>query len=264
MEAVNMTDIKEYNKYGMFIESSLALKTSPLAIKMLKTEDEIPGEALRPKRDRGYHFAQCQAFSLSRYQDKTVAMLKEDNWCWGPLFAYGLVKPETGEKFPELRNDLKIIPMIEYGKYIGIVSSPLKACTFEPDIIMIYSDAAQLRHILHVLSFIGEGTVNSPIYPVASCALSVVPAIKGQSCMTLPDPGEVGRAFAKDDEIIYSMPAGKISRLVSQLKSFDDMKWGHKHGAFIELRSDFSRPDFYRNLFRECGLYADDKLKWPE
>ena len=122
-----MVDVNEYNEYGEYIESSLALKTSPLAIKMLKTEDEIPEDALRPKRDRGYHFAQCQAFSVSRYQDRTVAMLIEDQWCWGPLFAYGLVKPETGEKFPELQNDLKIIPMIEHGKYIGILSSPLKS-----------------------------------------------------------------------------------------------------------------------------------------
>ena len=259
-----MIDIKDYNEYGTVLESSLVLKTSPLAVKMLKAENEIPPEALRPKRDRGYHFAQCQAFSVSRYQDKTVAMLKEDNWCWGPLFAYGLIRPETGEKFPELKNDLKIIPMIEYGKYTGILSAPLKECTYEPDIIMIYSDAAQLRHMLHVLSFIGEGMVDYPVYPVASCALSVVPALNGKSCITLPDPGEVGRAFAKDEEIIYSMPAAKITNLVSQLKSFDDMKRGHKHGAFIEFRSDFSRPDFYRGLFRECGLYADDKLKWPE
>ncbi len=264
MEATVMINLKEYNEYGTLLESSLALKTSPLAIKMLAKEDEIPEDALRPKRDRGYHFAQCQAFSVSRFQDKTVAMLKEDQWCWGPLFAYGLVKPEIGEKFPELRNDLKIIPMIEYGKYIGILSSPLKTCTFEPDLIMIYSDAAQLRHMLHVLSFIGEGRVTEPIYPVASCALSVVPALNGKSCITLPDPGEVGRAFAKDEEIIYSLPAEKITQLASQLKTFDEMKRGHKQGAFLEFRSDFSRPDFYRNLFRECGLYADDTLKWPE
>ena len=87
-----MISVREYNEYGTFLESSLALKSSPLAIKMVKTEDDIPEGALRPKRDRGYHWAQCQAFSVSRYQDKTVAMLKEDNWCWGPLFAYGTIK----------------------------------------------------------------------------------------------------------------------------------------------------------------------------
>ncbi|MBN2040488.1 MAG: DUF169 domain-containing protein [Spirochaetes bacterium] len=259
-----MISIKEFNEYGEFIESSLALKSSALAIKMLKVGEEIPEHTLRPKRDRGYHFAQCQAFSLSRYQDKTIAMLKEDNWCWGALFAYGLIKPEAAKDFPELQNDLRIIPMLEYGKYTGILSAPLKACTFEPDIIMIYSDAAQLRHMLHVLSFIGEGTVTTPIYPVASCALSVVPALNGQTCITLPDPGEVGRGFAKDDEIIFSLPAGKISKLAGQLKAFDDMKMGHKHGAFIELRADFARPDFYKRLFRECGLDAEDTLKWPE
>jgi uncharacterized protein (DUF169 family) len=261
---MNMISVKEYNEYGLYLESTMALKSSPLAIKMLETENDIPMEAVRPKKDRGCHFAQCQAFSLSRYQDKTVAMLKEDNWCWGPLFAYGLIRPEIADKYPELQNDIKTIPMIEYGKYIGIVSSPLKNCDYEPDLIMIYSDTAQLRHMLHVLSFIGEGTVNSPIYPVASCALSVVPALNGYSCITLPDPGEVGRAFAKDDEIIFSIPNNKVSQLITQLKSFDDMKMGHKHGAFMELGADFSRPDFYKRLFRECGLDADDKLTWPE
>ena len=98
-----MIDVRNYNEYGMLLESSLALKTSPLAIKMLKTEDEIPEDALRPKKDRGYHFAQCQAFSVSRYQDRTVAMLKEDNWCWGSLFAYGLIDPELGKKISRIR-----------------------------------------------------------------------------------------------------------------------------------------------------------------
>ncbi len=259
-----MITLKEYNEYGSFLESSMALKTFPLAIKMLKTENDIPEGALRPKRDRGYHLAQCQAFSFSRRQGKTVAMLKEDNWCWGPLFAYGLIEPSVADNYNELQNDIKIIPMLEYGKYIGLVSAPLNNTSFEPDIVMIYSNAGQLRHMLHVLSFIGEGVVNSPIYPVASCALSVVPALNGRNCITLPDPGEAGRAFADDDEIIFSMPKKSIAHLVSQVKAFDEIKMGHKHAPFLEIRGDFARPDFYKRLFHECGLDADDKPTWPE
>ena len=120
-----MANVNDYNTYGDLIERLMALRTSPLAVKMLKTENDIPQNALRPKRDKGYHFAQCQAFSLSRFQGKTVAMRKEDNWCWGPLFAYGLIERSMADSYPELQNDIKVLPLLEYGKYIGILSAPL-------------------------------------------------------------------------------------------------------------------------------------------
>lgn len=259
-----MANVNDYNTYGDLIERLMALRTSPLAVKMLETENDIPKNALRPKRDKGYHFAQCQAFSLSRFQEKTVAMCKEDNWCWGPLFAYGLVERRIADNYPELRNDMEIIPLLEYGKYIGILSAPLKTATFEPDLVMIYSNTAQLRHMIHVLSFIKEGLVDSPIYPVASCALSVVPALAGRNCITLPDPGEIGRAMAGEDEIIFSLPTKNVENLVSQLIDFDKRTRGYRNHAFLELRSNFARPEFYKKLFRECGLDADDKPSWPE
>ena len=258
-----MTKLDEFNQYGEDLEKLLPLRTSPIAAKMLEKEADIPNGTIRPKRDRGYHLAQCQAFSMSRRQKTAVAMLKEDNWCWGSLFAYGLIDPRIADNYPELQNDMKYIPLLEYGKYIGIISAPLKAANFEPDIVLIYSDAAQLRHMLHVLSFINEGRVTSPLYPVASCALAVVPALSGQYCVTLPDPGEYGRALAGEDEIIFSVPAGKIEGLVSQLRAFEGRKMGYRDYAFLEMKPDFPRPDFYKRLYRECGLDADDIPTWP-
>jgi uncharacterized protein (DUF169 family) len=236
----------------------MLLRTSPIAVKMLEKESDIPEGALRPKRDRGYHLAQCQAFSLSRRQGNTVAMLKEDNWCWGSLMAYGLVDQRIAEQFPELKNEVKKISLIEYGKYIGIVSAPLKTANYVPDIVLIYSNNAQLNGMLHALSFKGEGVITSPLYAIASCAFSVVPALSGQYCVTLPDPGELGRALAGEDEIIFSVPQDKVEGLASQLKMFEERKFGYRHHAFLEMQSDFPRPDFYKKLFRECGLDADD------
>ena len=114
-----MTTINEFNDYGRDLENLLVLRTSPLAIKMIETEADIPEGSMRPKRDRGYHLAQCQAFTKSRRQGDTIAMLKEDNWCWGSLFAYGLVDPKIADNYPALTNDMKVIPLIEFGKYIG-------------------------------------------------------------------------------------------------------------------------------------------------
>jgi uncharacterized protein (DUF169 family) len=258
-----MGTLDDFRRFGEAIEKFVKLRTSPIAVKMLARESDIPEGAMRPQKDKGWHLAQCQAFSLSRRQGKTVAMLIEDNWCWGPLMAYGLVDPGIAEKYPELKNEVPRIPKLEHGKYIGIVSAPLRAATFIPDIVLIYCNNAQLNNMLHALSFAGEGMITSPIYPIASCALSVVPALSGQYCATLPDPGELGRAMAGEDEIIFSFPAEKAEKLVAQLEMFESMHFGYKDFAFMETCADFPRPEFYKKLFRECGLDADDVPTWP-
>ena len=83
--------------------------------------------------------------------------------------AYGLVDQRMAEQFPELKDEVKKTPLIEYGKYIGIVSAPLKTANFVPDIVLIYSNNAQLNNMLHALSFAGEGMITLPV--VRDCFL---------------------------------------------------------------------------------------------
>jgi uncharacterized protein (DUF169 family) len=258
-----MATVSEFNRYGEEIEKLMLLRTSPLAVKMLEKESDVPEGAIRPKSGQGCHLAQCQAFSKSRRKGESIAMLKDDNWCWGPLIAYGLVDQGTADKFPELKDAVKSIPLIEYGKYVGIVSAPLKTANYLPDVVLIYSNNAQLNNMLWALSFGGDGPVNSPIYPITSCAFSVVPALAGQYRITLPDPGELGRAQAGEDEIIFSLPNDKVLGLVTQLRMFEERKMGYRHNALWEVMPDFPRPDFYKRFYRECGLEADDVPTWP-
>ena len=75
------------------IRDKLRLLTYPIAIKMVKSEDEIPEDALRPYKDKGFHLDNCQAFSMSRREKNMIAMTKEDMWCMAPFIGYGFVKP---------------------------------------------------------------------------------------------------------------------------------------------------------------------------
>ena len=85
------TPLMEFNRYGEDLEKHLMLRTSPIAVKMLGKESDIPEGAIRPFKDRGYHLSQCQAFAMSRREGTAVAMLNEDHWCPAPLIAYGTV-----------------------------------------------------------------------------------------------------------------------------------------------------------------------------
>jgi len=265
-----MTTLVTLNGYGEDLEKLLLLRTSPIAIKLLGREEDIPEGAIRPKRDRGVHFAQCQAFAMSRRQNVTIALLKEDNWCWGPLIGFGLVEPpdfflEGRITFPRMvanleasQNLAKRFPRLEYGKYIGVVSAPLKTAHFEPDLVMIYSNTAQLRSILLAIKYKEGYLVTSTFDPIDSCVYSVVPVLlTGQCQITLPDPGDYERALAREDEIIFSLPKNKLEDLMLGLRHFDEIKLGYTH--FVqEMRPDFPRPEFYKKLFRMWELDVEE------
>ena len=259
-----MTTVKEFNRYGEKLEELLMLRTAPIAVKMLAKEADIPKEAIRPKRDRGYHLAQCQAFAMTRRKRETIAMLKEDNWCWAPLIGYGLVPPLDEktlspmiyivENMTAARKIAEHFPRFEQGKYIGILSAPLSTASFKPDLVLVYSNTAQLRSMLLSIKFKEGYLVKSEFDPIDSCVYSVVPAIRdGKYRITLPDPGEYERAMAEEGEIILSVPPAKLGELVEGLQFFDKRKMGYRHFS-MQMTPDFPQPDFYKDLFKMWGL----------
>jgi uncharacterized protein (DUF169 family) len=254
--------VSQNSHWGTEIERILLLKTSPIAVKMLQKEKDIPKGAFRPLKDEGIHIAQCQAFALSRRQRMTVAMLKEDNWCPAPISAYGMVTPrEDYPGFPHVIEDRKAAerlaqtsPEFDHGKYIGIVSAPLKRADFEPDVIIIFSNVTQLRNILYAVKYKEGCLVNTVLDPLRSCVFSIVPVIQTGECrVTIPDPGEYLRTMCGDDEIIFSAPGDKVAGLVYGLQHFSDLKQGYADLCF-DMRPDFHQPEHYRKMFEEWGL----------
>jgi uncharacterized protein (DUF169 family) len=261
---------ERYNGYGVELEKLLHLRTAPIAVKMLEMEKDIPKEAIRPKRDRGYNLAQCQAFALTRRNRETIAMLKEDSWCWAPLIAFGLV--ETPEFFlegkifyPALVSTLnaskkvsKRIPFFEFGRYLGILSGPMSTASFKPDVVLIYSNTAQLRVLLMAIMYKRGNMGTSEFNPLDSCIYSVVPVIqKGDYRITLPDPGDFQRALALEDEIILSVPPDRVEELVMGLRHLEEIKHGYLQFS-LEMRPNFPRPDFYNMLFEKWGLDVEN------
>jgi uncharacterized protein (DUF169 family) len=263
-----MTTSDEFNSYGEELKRLLLLRTSPIAVKMLEGEEDIPEGAIRPKRDRGYHLAQCQAFALTRRRGETIAMLKEDNWCWAPLIGYGLVEPLDEntispliyivENMEAAKKVAKNFPRFEYGKYIGILSAPLKTASFKPDLVLIYSNTAQLRSMLLAIKYKEGYLLKSEFDPIDSCVYSVVPPIQnGDYRITLPDPGEYERAMAEEGEIILSVPPDRLEELVMGLRFFEKIKLGYTH-LTMEMRPDFPQPEFYKELFKMWGLDVEE------
>jgi uncharacterized protein (DUF169 family) len=241
-----MAAVKEFNRYGEELEKILLLQTSPIAVRMLEKETDIPAEAIRPRKDCGYHLAQCQAFAMSRREKAVVAMLKEDNWCPAPVIAYGLAPlPDD----PATRT----YDCFEQGKYIGILTAPLSSATFEPDVVIMYSDTNQLRSLLLAMKPEDRSLVSGHYFP-PSCAYSVTtPVLSGEYRIVLPDPGEYARALTVAGEMMFSIPRDRLAGLLSDLREFDEGGSVFAHESMI-MRPDFPQPELYRRVFEAWGL----------
>jgi len=259
-----------FNTYGTDLERLMLLRTSPIAIRMLKSEAEIPQGAVRPKKDRGEHLAMCQAFATARRQGTTLAMFLEDHWCFEPIISYGLVEPpqdylegsavaffvadkEAAAK--QAREAARIPP----GKFKGMVIGPLKTANYAPDLTMIYCNTGQLRHLLLSLRYQHGYQVTSTLDPIGSCVHSVVPSLLTGECrVTVPDPGDYERAMAGEDEMILTVPTSRLKELMDGIYHFENANRGYRKFAYL-MRPDFKQPPFYEAYFKEWGLDAPKK-----
>lgn len=264
-----MTTLSELNGYGEELERRLMLRTSPIAIKLLQKEEDIPAGAIRPKRDRGYHLGLCQAFAMSRREKATVAMLKEDNWCYIPVVAFGLAQPpdlylQGGGAFPAHIADLQAAkkwvanyPRLEYGKYIGVVSAPLKTASFEPDLVAMYCNSGQLRALLTGIKYREGYLVTSTLEPSGACVLCTVPVIKSGDCqVTVPCGGDKRNALAQDDELIFSLPTGSLDNLMMGIRHIDETSVGYTLAPI--MRPDYPLFKLYVKMGKLVGLDVHD------
>ena len=254
-----------WHEYGEELERRVRLKNFPLALKLLEKEEDIPEGAQRPLRDFGYHLSLCQGFALSRREGTTLAMLKEDMWCFEPVVGYGLAEPpeyflEGYNRFPR---DVKTLeagshyahefPRLEFGKYVGIMSAPLTTASFEPDMVMIYCDGAQLGLLLLGREWKEGYNLKCALSSHAACVYAVVPAIQsGEYQVAIPCRGDHYAAMAADDEMILTVPKGKLEDLMAGLRHIEKTgsKLPHGYGMLTESGTP---EDEYEKIARMMG-----------
>jgi len=256
-----------FRECGDEIEKQIRPKTVPFVVKMLKKKEDIPKKAMRPKRDFGRLLDVCQAFALARRDGLEVALLKEDIWCPEPVIGYGFAEPpkwflEGHMWFPWAYETLEAganlaasLPRFKSGQYVGIVSAPYKVADFEPDLLIVYGNASQMKRLIDGARYrdgYGIGAClhgRCAAFGNGACVRAVVPAIQtGRSQITLPCGGDHKYAIAQDDELIFTVPKKEMEDLIKGLKrtaelgistypyKFTMMLEHELHDTYLELR----------------------------
>ena len=264
-----MTHLDTLHNYGKELDERLRLQTFPVAIKLLEREGDIPKGAQRPLRDLGYHLMACQGFAMSRRDGATVAMLKEDMWCFEPVVGYGMAKPpqyflDGHNRFPEDVATLEAgshyaheFPRLEYGKYIGVVSAPLATTSFEPDLVMMHCNTEQLSLLLLGRECKDGYNLKCSLSSHAACVYAVVPVMQnGDYQVAVPCRGDRYDAMAKDFEMIFTVATGKLEELLSGLRYVDEHS-GSKLPKGYQMRPESPIPESYEKIAKMMGMLGD-------
>lgn len=265
-------DIQELNRYGKVLEDSFKLRSMPIALKFYEKAADVPKEAVFPKKQLGKHMALCQTFSYTRMKGMTIAMTKEDHWCWNPLIGYGNVECVPGQpQFDEVCKYIGIpdkekaakffekFPRLPLGKYEAVVTAPLYKATFEPDVVLIYAEVAKINHMVRCIKGVIGDYVHSVFDGIDSCIYCTVPSFtENEYRITFPDPGDRERARARDDEVILTVPGGRMKEFMDAIEMNNRfMGFGDR---LFEFNLDFPHPPFYNTLFDMWGL--DEGEEW--
>ncbi len=261
----------EQNRQRQALMDKLAgLRYPAVALRMIRDEAEVPGDALRPYRDKGSHMALCQAFAYARRQGKVIYMEKEDHWCWNPIITYGYIDKELGkEGFRAIARAygtssasgeafVEGFPALPAGEYRGILVAPLTKADFQPDVTLVYCKNDQLRLFLMAVDSQTHGLLESSFSPVDSCTYSVIPAIlKGEYRITIPDPGEYERGLTPEDDIIFSVPRQREEEFYRVVEA--QGAHGDRSTFYMTMKEDFGRPKMYDILFETWGLMTGEE-----
>lgn len=249
------------------LKEFIGLRFSPIALKFIAAESEVPTDAIHPHKDMGEHIALCHAFALARHKGKVIYMDKYDHWCWNPVLTYGLVPFVPGSEELNLITSkmgittkekadafVNAFPRIPYGKYIGTLIAPLNKADFEPDILLIYCRNNMLGSILMAVNSQTGSMVDSSFAPLDSCCYGVIPPLQeGNYRITLPDPGERCRAAVEEDAIIFTVPRQRSEEFWAGIELENKLGFTPE-SLTADLSGDFARPPFYNTLFKAWGL----------
>ncbi|MFW6150640.1 MAG: DUF169 domain-containing protein [Chloroflexota bacterium] len=234
-----MVSLDQLHELGTELEMWLRMRVHPIAVKMLKDRNEVPADTVIPTRDWGHKFALCQSFAKSQRDGLSIAMFKEDMWCFEPVEGLGLGERvplflEGHHRYPDSVRDLKAaaewcrnMPHLDYGQYQGIVSAPIGTCSFIPDVIVMHVNGMQSSQLLIVKNWIDGKDIHAQLSGHAACVYAVVPALKERTCyVAIPCKGDRRLAFAQDDEILFSLLPELLPDFVEGARFLQEHEWG--------------------------------------
>ncbi len=221
-------EVEGYDMISRELKERLGLNKSPVAIKFVLREEDIPDEI--EKIDE--NIRHCEMVQKAA-QGETFYATAEEQMCKGGASAIGLMetpeKIKTGEFYQSLgrfsslgsaKRTMESIPKID-PMMKAIIYAPLEEVKFDPDVIVVISNPAQAMKLAQAMVYTRGGRVEASFSGIQSvCADAVAgPFVNNTANFTLGCSGSRQFAGIKEDEVIVGMNGENIGCVVTALIS---------------------------------------------
>lgn len=226
-----MADMKQIDDA---LNQYLRPQTFPVAVRMCESEAELPEKVRLPQRDVGKTISLCHAIAMARRYGWVVAVDKHQA-CFAASISMGFLPIPLdiadgsyqaslgirGSSKEEAAAEIKNMPKFENGKYQYSLMAPLKRATFEPDLVLVYANPAQIWLLLAgYLS--GTGTkegIEATLKTGGGCQTYITRTMQtGKAQFSLLGGGERIIPNTQDYECALSIPFSKIEETTQGLE----------------------------------------------
>ncbi len=253
-----MTDL---NKAAETIAKYLKTQTYPLALKFYPRRQDLPQDLRRPNVF-GTKMAFCQINTIARKWGWSFAVTPEDINCVAALLSFGWGDLETDSSQEEELINFRInagyirdreaarknmeaaAGLMDEKKFYsrGLAVSPLNSgILLDPDVVLIYGNPAQMARMIQSLLYTEGGVIESWASIGASCVREMLaPMIENKAGYVIPGRGARQLGMAGDDEMVFTMPGGKLENFLIGLKETHEKGTKYPINQFLFFEPRFN------------------------
>jgi dephospho-CoA kinase len=224
-----MNTSRDWEKSIRRLERLMRLKSFPVAFTLFEDKEAI--KDIPFVRRMKHKSTLCQLINLARNFDWTIAADLADFTSVMCPSIIGLtdipdfMKDGTFRSLVWTKNraDGKIyenaIPRIPTGKYQAVALAPLVYNPFDPDIVLIYANPAQMMLLINSLQFEAYEVMTFFCVGESSCSDAIARCYNtGKPSLAIPCYGERRYGHAQDDELVMAIPEGLMDKALQGME----------------------------------------------
>ena len=225
-----MRTARNWEKPIRRLELLMRLKSFPVAFKLFEDRQAI--SEIPFIRRMNHKSTLCQLINLVRNFDWTVGAELDDCMSVVCPSIIGLtdipdyMKDGTFRSivWTKSRADAKKfeaeIPRLPTGKYKAVAMAPLVYNPFDPDIVLIYANPAQMMLLINSLQFENYEVMQFYCVGESSCSDAIARCyLKGKPALSIPCYGERRYGHAQDDEMVMAIPAEMMDKALNGMEA---------------------------------------------
>jgi len=223
-----MIDVKTADRE---LQTYVRPQTFPVAIRMLRPDEPIPDRARRPARDFKKLSMNCQAIDMARRYGWTLVLTREDSICSLGIAALGFEKPthlhNSGTLCEGMYTETKeagqrseaATDRFKEGEYGALLVAPLDRAPFEPDLVCVYGNPAQIMRLTQAALWKHGGKLASSFGGRIVCADIIVTTMRtDRPQVILPCSGDRIFGQTQDHEMAFTIPWPQMEQIIEGLR----------------------------------------------